>query len=212
MKTNQLIAALAADTNTVSRPINRQLWIAIAGGAVMAALIFFFGIGPRPDVAAALETPRFVYKYVLTLSLFASAFGLMLHLARPEAVPTRWLAALAIPPVLLIISVIAEFFLVPSSAWGMSFMGKNSIVCLALIPLLSAAPLAAVMWTLRDGAPSHPVLAGAVAGLVAAGIGATLYATHCQDDSPFFVATWYGLAIIIVTAVGAVLGARLLRW
>ena len=212
MKTNQLIAALAADTNTVSRPINRQLWIAIAGGAIVAALIFFFGVGPRPDVAAALETPRFVYKYVLTLSLFASAFGLMLHLARPEAVPSGWLAALAIPPVLLIISVIAEFFLVPSSAWSMSFMGKNAIVCLVLIPLLSAAPLAAVMWTLRDGAPVHPVLTGAVAGLVAAGIGATLYATHCQDDSPFFVATWYGLAIIIVTAVGAVLGARLLRW
>ena len=107
MKTNQLIAALAADTNTVSRPINRQLWMAIAGGAIVAALIFFFGVGPRPDIAAALETPRFVYKYVLTLSLFASAFGLMLHLARPEAVPAGWLAALAISPVLLIISVIA---------------------------------------------------------------------------------------------------------
>ena len=212
MNTNQLIAALAADTNTVSRPINRQLWMAIAGGAIVASLIFFFGVGARPDIAAALETPRFVYKYVLTLSLFASAFGLMLHLARPGAVPAGWLAALAIAPVLLIASVIAEFFLVPSSAWAMSLIGKNGVVCLVLIPLLSAAPLAAVIWTLRDGATTHPVLAGAVAGLVAAGIGATLYATYCQDDSPFFIATWYGLAIMIVTVVGAFLGARLLRW
>jgi len=212
MKTDQLIAALAADTKTVSRPINRQLWMAIAGGAIVAALIFLFGVGPRPDISAALETPRFLYKYVLTLSLLASALGLMLHLARPGAVPKGWLAALAIPPVLLIASVIAEFLFVPPSAWGMSLMGKNAVVCLVLIPLLSAAPLAAVMWTLRDGAPTHPVLAGAAAGLVAAGIGATLYATHCQDDSPFFVATWYGIAILIVTVVGAVLGSRLLRW
>lgn len=212
MKTNQLIAALAADTETVSRPINRQLWIAAAGGAFLAALVFAFAIQPRPDIAAALETPRFIYKCVLTLSLFASAFGLMLHLSRPGSVPRGWLAALAIPPVLLIISVIAELFLVPSSVWGMNWIGKNSTVCLVLIPVLSAAPLATVLLALRDGAPTHPVLAGATAGLVAAGIGATLYATHCQDDSPFFVATWYGLAIIIVTVVGAILGARLLRW
>ena len=212
MKTNQLIAALAADTNTVSIPIDRQLWIAIAGGTIVAAFIFLFGIGPRPDLAAALETPRFLYKYVLTLSILASALGLMLHLARPGAVPAGWLAALAIAPVLLIASVIAEIFLVPSSAWAMSLIGKNGVVCLVLIPLLSAAPLAAVIWTLRDGATTHPVLAGAVAGLVAAGIGATLYATYCQDDSPFFIATWYGLAIMIVTVVGAFLGARLLRW
>lgn len=212
MKTDELIAALAADTKTVSRPIDRQLWIAIAGGAIAAALIFLFGVGPRPDIAAALETPRFLYKYLLTLTLFGSAVGLILHLARPGAVPAGWLAALAIPPMLLIASVIAETFLVPSSAWSMNLMGKNAVVCLVLIPLLSAAPLAAVMWALRDGATTHPVLAGAVAGLVAAGIGATLYATHCQDDSPFFVAAWYGLAITIVTAVGAFLGARLLRW
>ena len=212
MKTNQLIAALAADTNTVSIPIDRQLWIAIAGGTIVAAFIFSFGIGPRPDLAAALETPRFLYKYVLTLSILASALGLMLHLARPGAVPAGWLAALAIAPVLLIASVIAEIFLVPSSAWAMSLIGKNGVVCLVIIPLLSAAPLAAVIWTLRDGATTHPVLAGAVAGLVAAGIGATLYATYCQDDSPFFIATWYGLAIMIVTVVGAFLGARLLRW
>jgi hypothetical protein len=212
MKTDELIAALAADTKTVSKPINRQLWIAIAGGAIVATLIFLLGVGPRPDIAAALETPRFLYNYVLTLTLLASAVGLMLHLARPGAVPAGWLAALAIPPALLVASVIAEIFLVPSPAWSMNLMGKNAVVCLVVIPLLSAAPLAAVMWTLRDGAPTHPVLAGAVAGLVAAGIGATLYATHCQDDSPFFIAAWYGLAIMMVTAVGAFLGARLLRW
>ena len=56
------------------------------------------------------------------------------------------------------------------------------------------------------------MLAGAAAGLLAAGIGATLYATHCQSDSPLFVAVWYVIATAIVTAAGAILGSRLLRW
>jgi hypothetical protein len=33
-----------------------------------------------------------------------------------------------------------------------------------------------------------------------------------MDDSPLFMATWYGIATVIVAAAGAFLGARLLRW
>lgn len=65
---------------------------------------------------------------------------------------------------------------------------------------------------LRDGAPSRPRLAAALAGLLAGGIGATFYATHCIDDSPLFVAVWYGAGIAIMAALGSVLGGRLLRW
>ena len=45
-----------------------------------------------------------------------------------------------------------------------------------------------------------PSLAGAVAGLAAGGVAATLYAAHCTDDSPLFVATWYTLAIAALAA------------
>ena len=40
----------------------------------------------------------------------------------------------------------------------------------------------------------------------------SLYAFHCFDDSPLFVATWYLLAAIPVVVIGAVAGSRLLRW
>jgi hypothetical protein len=43
-------------------------------------------------------------------------------------------------------------------------------------------------------------------------IGAALYATHCPDDSPLFVAAWYSLAIGFTAAIGALAGSRLLRW
>ncbi len=62
------------------------------------------------------------------------------------------------------------------------------------------------------GAPMRPGLAGMVAGLLAGGLGAALYAAHCPDDSPLFVATWYSLAIAIVMVIGGAVGHRILRW
>ena len=78
--------------------------------------------------------------------------------------------------------------------------------------LFAAAPLTAILMVLRSGAPRSPALAGAAAGLLAAACGATLYAFHCFDDSPLFVAAWYTLAAAIVVVVGTLVGHRLLRW
>jgi hypothetical protein len=44
------------------------------------------------------------------------------------------------------------------------------------------------------------------------GIGATFYAANCNDDSPLFVATWYPLAILGVSATAFLAGKLLLRW
>jgi hypothetical protein len=109
-------------------------------------------------------------------------------------------------------AVMTELLLVPPAVWGTRLVGSNALICLTAIPLLSLAPLVAVLVALRSAAPSSPVLAGAAAGLLAAASGATLYAFHCFDDSPLFVATWYTLAAIVVVTVGAVAGHRLLRW
>ena len=91
-------------------------------------------------------------------------------------------------------------------------VGNNSKVCLTAIPLLSLPLLAAALIGLRHGAPTRPALAGAIAGMLSAGLAATLYASHCTDDSPLFVATWYTIATALVTAIGALAGAKVLRF
>jgi hypothetical protein len=78
--------------------------------------------------------------------------------------------------------------------------------------LLALPMLAALLFGLRYGAPTRPVLAGAGAGLLAGALSASLYISHCPDDSPIFVAAWFTLAILIATGIGAVAGQRLLRW
>jgi hypothetical protein len=212
MRTDNLITALAADAPSVAKPIGRTLWLAAAAGALAAAVLFYYGIGFRLDFASAIGTPRFLFKWLLTLTLVASAMGLVLHVARPGSVPTAWLTALAIAPALLIVATIGELLVVPSSEWTNRLMGAKASACVVLIPMLSAAPLVALIWALRQGAPTRPMLAGATAGLAAAGIGAFLYASHCQDDSPLFLLAWYVLGTAIVALVGALLGARYLRW
>ncbi len=212
MKTDDLIAAIAADAPSVSMPIGRTLALALAGGAVGAIILFAVEVGMRPDVATAVASPRFVFKFVITLSLLATAFGLIWNLVRPGAIPMGWLLALAAVPALMALGFVAEMLTVPVADWGRQLTGTNAFMCVTLIPMLSAIPFAALLVALRQGAPSHPRLAGAVAGLVAAGIGATLYASHCIDDSPFFVATWYGIAAGFMAMVGAAIGERYLRW
>lgn len=212
MRTDELVHALAADHQSAQSSIGRQIALAIAFGFAVSALLFWVSMGPRPDIAAAVVTVRFDLKILEALLLAATAVALVLRLAQPGAGTALQTRVLAAAPVLLAISVIAEMLVVPANQWQAKLVGSNSLVCLTTIPLLSLPLLAALLLALRHGAPTSRGAAGAAAGLAAGGLSAALYATHCIDDSPFFVATWYTIAIGTVTVSGAMLGRRLLRW
>ena len=91
-------------------------------------------------------------------------------------------------------------------------MGNNAWNCVTWIPVMALPLLAAALAGLRHGAATRPAVAGAIAGLLSAGLAATLYASHCTDDSPLFVATWYTIATALVAAIGALAGSRVLRF
>ncbi len=135
-----------------------------------------------------------------------------MRLVKPGAESRRAALLLAIVPALLAAGIAVELLSVPIGLWSQKLIGTNALHCLKSIPMLGLAPLAAILLSLRQGAPEHPAIAGAAAGLLAGAIGAALYATHCPDDSPLFVAVWYTLAITFITGLGAIAGARLLRW
>jgi hypothetical protein len=212
VKTDELIEALVEDRQRLRlSPRAGILWAAV-GGAVIAALIFMAALGYRPDIAQAAGTFRFLFKFVFTLTLAASALALVLQVFRPEVDLGRRLWLIAVAPAMLLAAVLAELLVMPSSSWMPRLVGTNARYCLTWIPLLSLPPLLAFFAVLRRGAPADAGLAGALAGLAAAGMGATLYAGHCFDDSPLFVVTWYSIAIALVTLAGYLAGRRWLRW
>jgi hypothetical protein len=213
MKTDDLIKALAADARSVEPPIARTLAVAVGIGALLSLVVFLAAFGPRADFAqVASSSARFIFKFVVTLSLAISAFVLVRGLSRPDFKPDKRLWWLALGPALLIAGIVVELVSVPSSAWHARMIGHNSFYCMTVIPLLSLAPFAAVIYALKCGAPANPTIAGAVGGLLSAGIAATLYASHCTDDSPLFVAMWYPVGFVLMTVLGALIGSRFLRW
>jgi hypothetical protein len=212
MKTDDFINALSADTPMIERSPRRALAIAAVAGVLIAGALLMLTLRPRPDFSSAMMTVRFDFKFVVTLFLAAGAFFVLRDMARPEIQRSRFRFALLAAPALLLLAVVLEMMAVPRDLWMPRLIGHNMRFCTTFIPLFSLGPLVLMLWALRRGAPAHPARAGAVAGLVAGGIGAAFYAAHCFDDSPLFVAVWYTLAIGFVAGLGVLLGSRFLRW
>lgn len=211
MRTDDLIRALAADPAVRSATVARRFAILSGLGLIGAACLFVVLLRPRADLSTMLATPRVAFKFVVTLVLAGAAGILALRQSRPEGKPG--LRPALVPALaLLAVAAAAELVVSPPDTWRRLLVGSNALACLGLIPLLSVPLLSAALAALRHGAPARPAYSGAVAGLFAGGLGAALYAMHCVDDSPLFVAAWYGLGIAAVAAVGAALGATTLRW
>lgn len=210
MKTDDFIELLVKDSPPWR--FRSILAAALAAGIIIAAALFFAGVGFRPDISQAVKSDRFLFKFVVTISLAVTAIWVTLSIGRPDGRMAQRGLALSIAPALLACAVAIELMVLPESQWMAHLVGRNARLCLTLIPLLSIGPLACLLAALRRGAPSSPGQVGAVAGLAASGIAATFYAANCTDDSALFVMAWYPIAILIVTAAGYLAGRKLLRW
>jgi len=212
MKTDDLIAVLIADHPTRTQPVWLWLLAGLCAALPLSAMLFMASLGMRPDIATAIHSPFFDLKFAVTLALASSAAALSLHLSRPNASLRGWMWLFALPLGLLGIGIVADFAVPQRVNWTSRMAGSSSLACMSSIPLFSAPFLIAALLTLRKGATSHPMLLGALAGLMSAGLGAAIYAAHCMDDSPLFVATWYTLAAVFVAFIGAMIGRRVLRF
>jgi len=212
MDTDQLIRTLAADNFNRARPVGFVLMLALLAAAPVSLLMFFAELGVRPDVMTAIRNPFFDLKFAVTLALAVSAIAVSLHLSRPEASMRGFGWWLLVPAGILVACIGGEMMMPQRAPMMTRLVGSNSKACMMAIPAMSLPLLAGALIGLRHGAPARPAVAGAVAGLLSAGLAATLYASHCTDDSPLFVATWYTIATALVTAIGALAGSKLLRF
>lgn len=210
MKTDDLIAALAADTLprlTVGQRLLRALPAAFA--ISLAGFLMFRGL--RPDLGQALASAA-VLKTVIPLILGLLAGALALGLARPGARPVMWTGAVAGLAALLLAWFLTALSDDASMGLAASLAKPSLVICLTTLPALAVPLLAAVLWALSAGAPLHPGRAGAAGGLAAGALAAALYSLYCDQDAALFVLPAYGAAVLLVTLAGALAGARVLRW
>jgi len=212
METEHLIRSLAADSMHRPRPVGFVLELGLLVAAPVSLAMFASALGVRPDVMTAIHNPFFGLKFVVTLTLAAVAIAVSLHLSRPEVSLKGWWWLLLVPVGILAAGIASEMMVPQRLPMMVRLIGNNSRICLTAIPLMSLPLLAGALIALRHGATTRPAAAGAIAGLLSAGLAATLYASHCTDDSPLFVATWYPIAIGLVAAIGALAGSKLLRF
>ncbi len=213
MKTDDLIALMAADAKTPAAPfpITRRLGPAALIGAVVAFALLVAWLGLR-DMAEAVASPSYWMKTIYTLALAIAGFLLAERLSRPGAKAARGIIALV--AVIAVMLGIATVQLFSTSAEDMrdALLGSTWDRCPWRIVALAIPGLALSLIAMRSLAPTRPALAGAGAGLFVGGIAATVYGLHCAETSAAFTAIWYTGGIALSTALGAVAGWRLLRW
>ncbi|KAF0228280.1 MAG: hypothetical protein FD175_2061 [Beijerinckiaceae bacterium] len=176
-------------------------------GVLPAIAIFLIFFGFRPDFMQSLANPYFVLRGMFLAALAAVCLTLIPPVGRPGAV-IPWHRLLWAPSI-LVLGLVAERF-----GWdpAMNTVSAPAWVCITGIASLAAFPILALLLAVRRQAATQPELAGAISGLTGGAIGATLYALWCAETSPGYVALWYGLALAICAAAGALAGRHLLRW
>ncbi|RDS86880.1 DUF1109 domain-containing protein [Dyella psychrodurans] len=213
MNTDALVSLLATDIapvrgDTVKRYLTASSLLAYIGASVFALV----GYGLRPDMAIMLVTPLFWLKLALPLSLAVGAYMMLERLVRPgQAVGRRW-SGIAMPVLAVWLAAVIVLWEAPPTLRASLLMGKTWRTCPFNIALLSVPCLVAVLFAVRQLAPTHRSIAGAVAGLLAGAIGTLAYCLHCPEMGVPFWATWYLLGMAIPTAIGALLGRHVVRW
>ncbi|MEK7346855.1 MAG: DUF1109 domain-containing protein [Pseudomonadota bacterium] len=212
MKTQDLIGLLASDPLPTHKPVRQQLAQPLAWAAAVCGLLVVLVFGINPALSDMARHPAFITKMLWLASLMIfSALGL-LRLARPglNAGHTFWglsLSMLAMTSLGLVQSLQAT----PGTRADL-WLGASWQACSLSILGLSLPVLGALLWALRQLAPTRPALAGAAAGWMAASVAASLYSLHCTETTFTFFTAWYGGGMLLVSLLGAALGARCLRW
>ena len=212
MKHHDLILALTADLQPV-RPhqAEREMALALGFGGVASLAALAATMGIQPGLAGPALGP-FAIKAAYGLALAGIGAGAALHLARPGRAPRA--LAMQLTATAAGLASVAAFQLWKAGTvhWFDLASGSSWPWCSVRIMALALPILGAMLFMMQQQAPVSPRRAGAVAGLAAGGLASVIYGLACVEHSAAFVMLWYSAGIAAVSAIGWLLGPKLLRW
>ncbi len=213
MKTDHLVKMMGTNLRAIdAHEPPRMILISAGLGALIALAMMMLFLGIRTDLSAPRTWILLAVKYAFAGANIGVSLANLTRIARPGGERRVSVAlGLVVFAVAFVVAIVSLAF-APASDWKAMIIGEYWLLCLACIPLNAIVPFAAIVWAMREFAPTNLRLAGAMAGRAAGGISACVYALHCTDDSLPFIAVWYGLTIVLCAVLGGIAGPRLLRW
>ena len=213
MNTDRLIDMLSTNLEPVKGgQLGKTLGWAIVIGLVAAFGVMLACFGIRSDLVAGNHSGALALKIIFALSLVGTGAAFLIKSMVPGQQEGHRFALIFLPLLAASAAVLAIVVQQPALASGGMIEGAAAAMCLFCIPFLAIIPFALLIWAMRKGAPTDLGRSGAVAGLVAGAIGATVYSFSCPSDSWLFVFLGYTAAVALCSIVGAQVGPRLLRW
>ena len=209
--TSALIRSLAREAaeEEPSQGLRFDRLLMLAGGfSLLLSIALALGLfGIRPNLPEVLVGAPFLFKFATMLLLAGGGLALVRRAGEPDSGGAAWM--MLIPGFL----VLAMGLALDGSAFPLLGRHGGAVPsCVGAIVLLSLPALAAALGVLKRGVPTQPLRAGLSAGFLAGTIGGAAYAFVCKNDGALFVAVWYGLAIVIVATLGALIGGKALAW
>jgi hypothetical protein len=153
-----------------------------------------------------------VAKALMGASLAAVALFVLQRSLRPGLRSGPWLALALLPIAFVLGWALLTLTQAPAENWSGLIFGRNWRACLIAVPLYSVVPFLILLGLARRGAPVDGRVTGAAIGIASAGLAIVGYSLHCPDDAVPFLATWYPLALAIVTMLATLIAPRFLRW
>ena len=211
MRTEELITQLSRGLRPVRRlpsPLAMLgLWCLFCVGVIGAALLVS---GLRADFAAWLMEGFDLY-HLMSAALVALTAGYAaFQLALPDR-DQRW-ALLPVPAVVGWLVTMGWGCLEDLARLGPEALQLGvSLPCLGFIIGLGVPMTAAIAFLTRHAALLRPVPVAALGALSAAAFASLGLTLVHELDAAMMVLVWHGIAVLVVTALGAVAGPLLMR-
>lgn len=213
MKTDDLVTMLATGVTPVSsQATGRPMLLALLAGVPVSLAMLLFGFGLRSDLMQVIDLPMFWVKLAFPLCIAVAAFLIVHRLGRPGVQVRQAWWGLAVPVVVVFVMAVTTWLSAPVADRLPLLMGVSWRSCTLSISLMAMPIFIPVLMALKGLAPTQPALAGAAAGALAGGLGATIYALYCVEMAAPFLAVWYVAGILMPVLAGSLLGRRWLQW
>lgn len=206
MRTEDLIRRLAADLPADAAGLHHRRIAFGTVAAITAAITVPLSAalyGFRIDLQLADLFGAGFWTTTIALAVWAAR-----RLAQPEAAP---LLARAGPIGMLLLAVIVMAVL--GELQGVTVFRLDHIAhCVEIVGLLALGPFLCLSYVMRRGAPASPRAAGAMLGLIAGGIAALAYTLNCPIEEALAALSAHTVSVLLVSALGMLLGPMILTW